>query len=333
MHKRGYLPAQIRKYRLVSLDKLHEWRNEGTKPYAVKALELAKRRGYFRTFGSNYLETLAYLVGYNLGDGNISRKLCNTWFYGVNTDLEAMKPLFPKFDVKPVVYTYKINNGKMAVHDVAFSRFLVCLGAVVGDKTMARIEVPKWILKSGHGSIFKRRFLQGLFDSELSNVTIITGKVNAYQSLKFYTSKHKNNVKDGIFFLNQIKQLMHEFDVFSTEIKLDRVYYRKRDRSIMQQLYFIVYSNSINLCNFIKNIGFLYNSKRRTSSMKALIKLKEKAKEELYHIHSYKEALALRKCGLSAHRIAAKLRVKPHIVGNWVYYKRKPRLYNFFNNF
>lgn len=337
LHKKRYSKKQIKQKINVSEDKLYQWRCTNIKPISVKILNEAERRGYFKPVTKDKLEWLAYLIGYNLGDGNISRNLCHTWFYGINSDLEDIKKVLLKFDVNPVIYTYKINNGKMAVHDRVFSRFLVCFGAIIGDKTKAKVEIPEWILNSKKFSKLKLRFLQGFFDSELSNIRLHSDKrPQSYQSLKLYTSKHKNNIKEGKFFLNQIRSLLKEFNVISSEIKLDRLYIRGRDKNYMQQLYFIIYSNYINLYNFIKNVGFLYNLKRRSNSQIALNNIKHKAKEELHKAEQYKKGLNLRKKGLSAYKIAKLLKIRTNIAKNWVYYKRKPRLYDFvqrINNF
>lgn len=329
LHREGYSKKQIKQKISVSEDKLYLWRYTDTKPISLKTLNEARTRDYFKPVVKNKLEWLAYLIGYNVGDGNISRNLCNTWFYGVNSDLEKIRNVLLKFNVKPVIYTYKINNGKMAIHDRVFSRFLVCFGAVIGDKTLAKVEVPGWILDSKKASKLKLRFLQGFFDSELSNISLCTKSPGSYKSLKLYTSKSEANIEEGKFFLNQIRLLLREFDVLSSEVKLDRSYFRRRDKRDMQQLYLIIYSNHINLHNFIKNVGFLCNSKRRNNSVEALDKIQHKAKEELHKVKQYRKGLKLRKKGLSAYKIAKKLNVKTHIVKNWVYYHRKPLLYDF----
>ncbi len=329
LHEKSYSRGEIKRKVNVSIDKLHQWRNTEMKPISVKILNKAKKRGYFKPIAKNKIEWLAYLIGYNLGDGNVSRNLCNTWFYGVNSDLAEISKLLLKFNVKPVIYTYKINNGKMAVHDHVFSRFLVCFGAVIGDKTMAKVKVPKWILNSKKKSKLKLRFLQGFFDSELSNVKLIKNKPLACQALKLYTSKHKDCINEGIFFLKQIRSLLKEFNVVSSEVKFDRTYLRGRDKSTMQQLYLVIYSNYINLCNFIKNIGFLHNFKRRRESIRVLSKIESKAVAELNKIKQYRKALELRQGGLSAYKIAEKLNLKIGDVKYWIYKGGKPVLYNF----
>src|SRR3989338_9602741 len=270
LQQQKYSKKEIKDKTKVSEDKLHQWRNTDIKPSAVKILNETKSRGYFDYVSKENIEPLAYIIGYNLGDGNISRNLCNSWFYGVNKDLEDIKKLLIEFKVNPVIYTYKINNGKMAVHDRVFSRFLVSLGSVIGDKTKSKIRIPDWVLATKKASPIKKRFLQGLFDSELSNISKIKNKPNSYQSLKFYTSKHKNYLNEGKIFLDQIRTIIEEFGVTTTEVKEDRKYLRKRDGSSMQQLYFIIHSNRINLYKFIKKLGFLYNSKRRENSIQVL---------------------------------------------------------------
>jgi len=329
LHKNGYSRKDILNKIDISFDKLHQWRNTSIRPIPIKILDKAHERGYFEQIPKRRSEDLAYLIGFNLGDGNISRNLCNTWFYGVNSDLEKVKEIFIQFSVIPVIYTYKINNGKMAIHDHVFSRLLVCCGAVIGDKTTASYGVPSWILKSGKASVIKRRFLQGFFDSELSDMKLERNRTFAYKSMKLYASKQFDYVGSGITFLNQIRSILTEFKVYSSEVKLDRAYHRIRDDNNMQQLFFIIYSNHINLYNFIRNVGFLYNSKRRENSMRNLAKIKIKAESEIMKIKKYDEAIKLRKSGLSAYAIADKLNIDAYHIKNWIYFERKPMLYEF----
>lgn len=164
----------------------------------------------------------------------------------------------------------------------------------------------------------------------MSNVTLIKNRNLAYQSLKFYLSKHKDYIEDGKFFLNQIILLLKEFEILTTEVKLDRTYFRRRDKSNMQQLYIVIYSNYLNLYNLIRNIGFMHNSKRRKASLNALVKIKPKVREELRKMEQYEKALRLRKEeGLSAYKVAKKLKVKVYHVKSWLYFNKKPLLYNF----
>jgi hypothetical protein len=114
----------------------------------------------------------------------------------------------------------------------------------------------------------------------------------------------------------------------SSSVKFDRPYFRNRDKSDMQQLYFIIHTNRINLYNFIKNVGFLHNSKRRRASEIALEKIEPLAKKEQYKIDKYEEILDLRKQGLSAYKIAKIVDINVENIKSIVYYNHKPQLYN-----
>ena len=174
----------------------------------------------------------------------------------------------------------------------------------------------------------KIRFLQGIFDSELSNITRIKNK-SAYQSLKFYHCKIIDKTDDGIFFLNQIKKLLKDFGIITSKISLDRKYTRSRDNLELQQLYFVIYANYINLYNFIIKIGFLYNSKRRMSALVALRSIESLASLEEKKIRDYPKVIRLKENGWSSYKIAKKLGLRNHIVKQWLFYKTKPRLYKY----
>ncbi len=134
----------------------------------------------------------------------------------------------------------------MAVHDSIFSRFLFCFCAVVEDKTKIKVEIPEWIIKSKNREV-KVKFLQGLFDSELSKIAKIKNKILAYQGLKFYTCKSTSNVKDGVSFLNQIRKILKGFDITTSKVTFDRKYVRSRDNSNMQPI-FLVSTRIISIC-------------------------------------------------------------------------------------
>ena len=313
----------------ISRGTINAWINKRSKPVPLIITEEFESR-YLKYYNKKEQEILAYLVGYNLGDGHISRNFCHTWFYGVSKDLEVMKELFKPFGVNPILYNYKIDNGKMAVHDRIFSRLLFSLGAIQGNKTETNYLFPKWIQTNKHKRV-KIRCLQGLFDSELSKISKIKGK-NSFQSLKFYQCKEIKKIKGGILFLNQIKNLLSELGISTTQVRQGNKYVRKRDGHYMVQLYFIIHSNSINLYNFIETVGFLYNSKRRELAKEALPHVKKISKIEKKKIKQYYLAKELRKQGLSAYQIADKTNLNTDLVKNWVYRNSKPRLLNSINN-
>ena len=324
LHRKGLSRKEIEKRVDTTIDKIYSWTERKTKPPHVKLIESARKRKYFDNLLNNYSEWLSYVIGYNLGDGHISRDLCHTWFYGVDIDLKKIRRHLIKFGVTPTIYTYKINNGKMAVCDATFSRLLYSLGAVVGDKTKSTYTVPDWIFKSKKRSILKKRFLQGLCDSELSKISRLDDRRFAFQSLKFYMIKEEKYVKNGISYLSQLRKIFSEFDITTTDVKEDRTYIRGRDGSRMVQLYFVVHSNYINLFSFLSNIDFLYNSKRVIDDV-LFQKIKCCAELEINKIVNYEEALKLRERGLSAYKIAKILDFPIDYIRSWIYGKHKPR--------
>jgi len=57
--------------------------------------------------------------------------------------------------------------------------------------------------------------------------------------------------------------------------------------------------------------------------------IERKALAELEKIRKYPLALRLRKEGLSTYSIAKELDINVYHIKNWIYFKRKPRLYRF----
>ncbi len=323
----GFSNKEIHEKWNISLDCISAWKNHYRIPYAVRILEEFEER-YSIDFFEDELLTLSYLVGYNLGDGNISRNFCNTWFYGVYNDLIKMKKLFDLFNVNPVVYNYKIDNAKMAVHDRIFSRLLFCFGAISGDKTISSFEVPNWIINFKNEKI-KIKFLQGLFDSELSCLSEV--RDNSYTHLTFSQSKRIDLVDDGIKYMNQIRNLLFQFGITTSLVKKDRIYFRNRDSSTMQELCFYIHSNSINLDKFISKINFLHNSKRCFITKINSENIKKNSITELKDLELYPQVLKLREQGFSAYKIAKITHLPIRKAKYWAYKNGKPRAFYFSN--
>lgn len=323
--------SEIQRKTKVPINRISNWtRKRRSIPFSVRCLTKAKERGYFSiNIGSKRSQALAYLMGHCVGDGNISREHCKTWFYGHSDDLPTLNNMLKLFGIKGKIYIYKIHNGKMAIKDNAFTRFMAALECPIGDKTNSEFGIPKWILGTEKGSKIKRNFLQGLCDSELSSIKLLKKNRFAFQSLKFYSIKTEDMIKNGIKYLKQIISLFSEFGVKSSDVRVDRSYVRSRDDSKMTQLYFVIYSNYINLYNFISRIGFLYNRKRRDDSIKYFDLIKKHAQNETDKIEKYKMALKLRGRGLSAYRISKELNLPIHNAKGWLYHNHKPMLYNY----
>jgi len=313
----------------VPINRIGNWmKTKGAVPFSARCLIDARKRRYFSIHaGSKKAEDLAYLVGYSMGDGNISRDLCKAWFYGVSEDLSIMNRMLAQFSVTGKIYTYKIDNGKMAVNDRVFARLMASIGSPVGDKTKSIFGVPDWVINSGNMSGIKGKFLQGLFDSELSTPKLIYKNRTAFQSMSFYSIKEGSFVEGGINYLKQIKNIVSEFGITSTEIKKGRTYIRSRDSSRMVQLHFIVHSNHINLNNFIKRVGFLHNRKRREETERHANFIKKSAMAETEKNRLYELALKKRNAGMSAYQISRELGLPIHHAKNWLYRGCKPRLY------
>ena len=317
--------GQINKITDVNYNSLSNWaRKTPSVPNSVRCFEKARKRGYFR-LPKNQLETVSYLIGYIFGDGSISKDKCKVWFYGIYTDMPEINKMLEKFKVSGVTRLYENNHGKMAVCDNAFTRLLVALGAPIGDKTKQSSNIPEWIILSDKNT--KVNFLQGIFDSELNYLQKHKKRRLCFQSLKFYTSREITQIEGGIHFLNQIRGLLSEFDITTTDVKKDRIYSRK-DGTKAIQLYFIIHSNYINLHKFICHIGFLTNTKRRESILMHSKNIENIAKIESEKIEKYKQCIEMRKEGLSAYKIAYTLDMPTHLVKSWLYKNRKPRLFN-----
>ena len=330
LRKKNVTTKNISKKLKISRYSIYEWfsKSRGSKPIVTKSIEKVKKRDYLSIkINSENAEHLAYLVGYSMGDGNISRDHVRCWFYGHPKDLKRINlDMIKNFGVEGTIYTYKPNNAKMAVHDTVFTRLLIACKAPVGDKTDTNLSIPYWIKNSETAGILKVKFLQGLFDSELSKIQKIDCKKFAFQSLTFYTVKTDKFVESGFAYLNEIRSILSEFNISTSKPCKDRTYVRTRDDNKMTQIYFIIHSNHINLYIFLNKIGFLYNHKRKNSGLKFFKDIKKSALKEMDKIKKYPKVISLRKKGLSAYKISKEVNLPAYNIKAWCYRNMKPIL-------
>mgnify|MGYP001595562022 CR=1 FL=1 len=71
LNRMGFNRKEIENKGGVSLDKLHRWRLTKSKPLFAKITDEFDKR-YNRRYNNKELKDVAYLIGYNLGDGNLS---------------------------------------------------------------------------------------------------------------------------------------------------------------------------------------------------------------------------------------------------------------------
>jgi len=236
---------------------------------------------------SDKLPLLLKIMGFIFGDGSLSiGKSKQIGFYGRKEDLELVKKdvekigfrcsLFSRrrfhkiktqynnYNFSRVEYSLKSNSSSFAV-------LLYLLGTPAGNKANQDYNVPDWIMKSRKWQ--KRLFISSLFGAELSSPRTMT-----YAQFNFYGlvySLNKKNPQHGINFVNQISEILEDFNVESVLIKsrIDEINGTKSTRVRL-----MIYSKTKNLINFFSKINYEYNIKKKKLANAAIVWLSQKDK-------------------------------------------------------
>lgn len=222
-------------------------------------------------------DNLPYIIkifGYLLGDGIVYGK--NTIFYGNREDLEDIKQDIDKLGFTGKIYErdrkYNIEGKEFSgtetylkVSARSLAELLWKLGYPEGNKTEAKIQVPKWINKLPKW--MKRLFLASFFGAEMSKPKT-SNKYNFYMP-EVKLSKKKDISDNSSTFLSEIQGILREFDIDSTI----SIASESEDRTIYRLL---VKGNAENILKLWERIGYEYNRKRKRISTAAIAYLRFK---------------------------------------------------------
>jgi len=228
------------------------------------------------------------IFGYALGDGSISENVKHLSLWGRLDDLKKIKNDLEILGVKSSILKRKRKHKLINSYDKeyafevmeyelrtpkSFALFLGALGYPLGKKTAKEFLLPRWFKDLRLWQ--KRLFLAGFLGAGLSTPKIFRDHEFNFYTLILNINKNKDLVKNGFQFLREIKKLLQEFDVETTEIKIMKELGLK-EKTVGLRLQ--IKSNIENLTRFFEKIGFEYNEKKQELNNLALAYLKYKLK-------------------------------------------------------
>ncbi len=202
-------------------------------------------------------EELAYLIGKITGDGNLD-KVFTCRFIGQEEDLIKLSNLiYSKFNIpqKSLKIRIKKNSYGVAhllqVNNARLGRELHKYGAPQGNKTLNKFLAPKWIFSK---NIYKKRYLQALFEDELTTIKI--KKCNYANCPDFKQHKNLGNLNNLKEFLEQLKQMLTDFGIETSHINETKYTNKRKDGIITKGCYFWIQRNKQNILRFQDKVGF-----------------------------------------------------------------------------
>ncbi|WP_456328408.1 hypothetical protein [Archaeoglobus sp.] len=238
------------------------------------------------------ITAIARLVGHIFGDGTlILGKNTRAVFRAKLEDLEDIAKDIKLLGYEPSVVkehrcsnTITRANGEMLkvngigysfeVRRKSFCLFLKALGCPDGDKVKKAYGVPQWIKKAPPH--VKKEFLASYFGSELTKPMVRKKCNKLFKELVFKVSKVEGILKEGMKFVDDIRDILNEFGI-KTSVRIVDGNLRK-DGSRTKVIVVSILSHK----EFFGKIGYAYN--RRAEELARLaygyLLFKEKHVEE-----------------------------------------------------
>lgn len=248
--------------------------------------ELKKRNLLPLKYNNPKLPYLIKILAYNIGDGNLTftKKTQAVAFWGKEDDLADIVRDLKKVGYKTKIYQrrrkYKIGNHRFAAVEYSIGMqckslavLLCALGGPVGNKTNRTFRIPSWLKKAPLWQ--KRLFLASFFGAEMSTPKTMKGNPTTFYMPTLSVNKSKNQAENGYQFLTDIKNLLKEFRIKTTEVV--RVKEKNKGGGEKIRLRLLLDASNENLIRLYSLVNFEYHRQKRylANVAVAYLKLKE----------------------------------------------------------
>ena len=297
---------------------------------------------YFEGYNKITKRDLAYLFGWGFGDGGLSSEFGYYFVCGKKHDLLKIKEYLieqiPKIQVvieendgHSLITLHNgtkreiigINSWILYIRDSSFCKLLYAFGLTKGRKVLQETRIPDWIM-NGEKEV-KKAFLNAIFEGELQQHKVqynVKRNKTDICPISFGMNKveeYRNNLID---FFNDIRKLLNEFDIKTTEIEAFKPSVIRKDN---KKTYFTRFHISISASNtiaFSKVIEFPFNQDKKNAIAEAVKEAKVKISRMNLQVEKYKKAMKLHQEGCSIYEISKKLNIQWHTANNWLKTKK-----------
>ncbi len=279
---------------------------------------------------------IARLVGHLFGDGSLTlsmkkfKSACTLVFSGTKNDLDAIRQDLQKlgFNVSKTTTWHKksvLANGQIiegnSIRMDCYSKPLwvlfKALGAPAGDKAIVSATVPNWLL--GQRRAIQKEFLASFFGSEMTKPSIDKRNRKIFLQPSFSLNKVSSRVQNGIAFASGIEQMLKQFNVGVSQIKIVKGTERKNGTET-KKIKVLLKSDLESLGNLYGSIGFEYCQERKSLARFAFSYLSAKKHEIEKRKQVLQTVLALASKGQGKKKIldTTDYEVREHDVANWL---------------
>lgn len=321
--------VKLSKKTTISSRKVENYIYKNIKPVPIKTVEKMKELELLPfTYNNKHLMTISRIIGHLFGDGYISLDKKGTitlGFSGRREDLKSIQKDLNELKIKhSSIYSRQTvsesrniigTTNSFTCADVRLTKLIYFLAGFHGKKTTQKINIPSWILK---GPIeVKKEFLGALFGSDGSN---LKNKKNSqsFYSVRLTFNKLSTLKRTGAIFASQIKKMMTELDIKTSQIKkIEGTTWKTGETT---DKFIITVSNSnTNIINFLQNVGYKYCKYKERAATQYLQYLEEK---QIFKKQKKLEKKAVNwmiRTGQSNSQISKTLKISMNQIESWKY--------------
>lgn len=317
----------------------YNWLVKKQTPSPVKAIEVLKKFGLklpLYTTKSEQFILFVKMLAFIFGDGAMTPKF-SIYLTGNNHDLKILQnEVKHTFKLPSKIWKFKNPVSTSCSLDLQgknnqiLGRLLFVAGAPKGNKIVNQFIVPEWVMEGPKW--IKKLFLEVLLGNELESPTLCKNKKGSFcvGGLRFSMSKDKRYLDSHRKFLEQIRLLLKEFDVETSELSKPQFTLKRKDGRLSYSLEFSISRDKINSARFLKSFKLRYANKKQKSCDEVNKVVREDLRKYLENVHLHQTVMKLRKLGLGSVKISKILGggIPYQTIESWLILSRNPRYLN-----
>lgn len=334
LRKNAITPKNISKQYGIPYRRLGHWFYHNKIPYPLQSIEFAKKMDWLplKIEKTEKFKTILRIFAWIYGDGTLAKDGYMMFSDGEEENLELIgNEIVENLGLKIKISKYSGNLpgicNKLEIQgrgNRIFGRLIMAMDAPVGDKVSQSFLLPDWLINAPKW--VKKEFLDVLLSNEIKAPTLEKSKIASIKSIPFRMNKVEELINMHKDFFNQIKTILHKFGIDTSDIFMEKGFYKRHDNKRSYCLGFLILANQLNFLRFAKLFKFNY-AKTKKEKLKHVEKIVKKAvRRELEITRQYNKALEFKAQGYSFIKTAKLLNLKEGRVRSW-FEGYEPRLY------
>lgn len=319
------MPIEIQNQYGITRRRLGHWFYHHKTPRPLRAINCLKQKNLLplKIEETERFRTILRLFSWMYGDGTLGKADCYISLTGQKDDLSFFaKEIEQNLGFKTKITFVQTKGNGIAYHleiqgdgNRILGRLLHAMGAPIGDRVKQVFYLPDWLISSPKW--VKKEFLEILFANELQTPALDKNKTSAVKSMNLRLSKDKKLMEHHKQFLSQIKDLVNEFGLETSDISIDKGEFLRKDGIISVAAGFPILTNHINFLKFANTFNLKYCRAKQESIEKVKKKVIEELSKEIQITKLYDKAMEMKKQGHGLAKTSRLLNLEYGRIKSW----------------